>query len=394
MAFTVEDLALTALVRILPRSRYRLAAQNDARFQSFASNTTRIAYRQQGGTPSFLLFSGPGQNPHSAALAAASWAEANWRPNAIQRKVRPGVVVVHVAPGNQLTPSGLVAGAAVPATVWTVDSVSGKVESSGRPPGSPSPGAIRASAANLMRGAPAPSLGELDMAEKGVMQMRTIGMPPTLGYGLRILLLIFALRYGLGGLAGLLALTSVLNSGAGGWNLFTLNVVLSVVLLAGIVFGAAMMFNFRNIAYSTPGFSSPAPAVRNLAWGAYIAAMLGLAVVYDGVLPQLEARSLANSGQGDYMHVKVTLSDDGGEAYVSRGGDVTVDLSGWPSSQWSNVQFKSSNPSVLSVESVQSGKPVAKFTAGAIGVARVQATSADGSYSFQVQIDVGSPSSP
>ncbi len=42
LPFTVEDLALTALVRILPRSRYRLAAQNDARFQSFAGNTTRI----------------------------------------------------------------------------------------------------------------------------------------------------------------------------------------------------------------------------------------------------------------------------------------------------------------------------------------------------------------
>jgi hypothetical protein len=46
LAFTVEDLARTALVRILPRSRYRLAAQGDARFASFASNTTRIAYRQ------------------------------------------------------------------------------------------------------------------------------------------------------------------------------------------------------------------------------------------------------------------------------------------------------------------------------------------------------------
>jgi hypothetical protein len=301
---------------------------------------------------------------------------------------------VHVAPGNQLTPSGPVAGAAVPATVWTVDSVSGKIETAGKPPGAPSAGDIRASANNLMRGMPAPSLGELDMAEKGVMQMRTIGMPPMLGYGLRILLLIFALRYGLGGLAGLVALTAVLGHGAGGWTLFTLNLVLSVLLLAGIVFGAAMMFNFRNLAYSTPGFSSSTPSVRNFAWGAYIAAMIGLAIVYDGVLPQLEARSYANSGQGDYMHVKVSLSDDGGEAFVVRGGDVTVDLSGWPSSQWGNVQFKSSNPSVLALESVQSGKPIAKFTAAAQGVARVQATSADGSYSFQVQVDVGSLNSP
>ena len=32
MPFDVEDLARASLVRILPRSRYRLAAQTDARF--------------------------------------------------------------------------------------------------------------------------------------------------------------------------------------------------------------------------------------------------------------------------------------------------------------------------------------------------------------------------
>src|SRR5260370_36662270 len=127
LSFSAEDFARTSLVRILPRSRYRLAAQTDARFQSFANSTTRIAYRQQGATPAFLLFSGPGQNPHAAATAAASWAEANWRPNAIQRRARPGVVVVHVAPGNQLTPAGPVAGATVQSAVWTVDSAVGKV---------------------------------------------------------------------------------------------------------------------------------------------------------------------------------------------------------------------------------------------------------------------------
>jgi hypothetical protein len=389
LPIAVEDLAVTALVRILPRSRYRLAARNDARFQSFASNASRVAYRQQGATPSFLLFSGPGQNPQSAALAAAAWAEANWRPNAIQRRVRPGVVVVHVAPGNQLTPSGPVPGAAVPAAVWTVDSVSGRVETVGRPPGSPPAGDIRAAATNLMRGAPAPSLGELDMAERGVMQLRTVGMPPALNYGLRILLFLFALRYGLGGVFSLLALPSLVDKGA--WNLTTLHIGLSVLLLAAIVFGGAVLFNFRNMAFSTPGFSSAVPAVRNMTWGAYVVAVIGLAVVYDGVLPQLERQSLASTTSGDYSHVQAGLSDDGGEIYVYAGGALTVDLSGWPASQWSNVQFKSSNPSVLSLDAAQSGKPVATFTAHAPGVARVLATSADGSYSFEVQVDVGPP---
>src|SRR5690349_22415055 len=128
LPFSVEDLALTALVRILPRSRYRLAAQTDSRFQAFAGNTTRIAYRQQGATPAFLLFSGPGQDARAAAAAAAVYAEATWRPNAIQRRVRPGVVVVHVAPAAQLAEAGPVVGTAVPSAIWTVDSDSGHVE--------------------------------------------------------------------------------------------------------------------------------------------------------------------------------------------------------------------------------------------------------------------------
>ena len=39
-----------------------------------------------------------GERSRLAATAAAAWAEANWRPNAIQRRVRPGVVVVQIAP--------------------------------------------------------------------------------------------------------------------------------------------------------------------------------------------------------------------------------------------------------------------------------------------------------
>ncbi len=389
MPFTAEELAVTALVHILPRSRYRLAAQTDGRFQTFASNTTRIAYRQQGGTPAFLLFSGPGQNPNAAALAAAAWAHANWRPNAIQRKVKPGVVVVHVAPGNQLTPAGPVAGTAVPATVWTVDSATGKMAAAGKPPGSPSAAEIKSAALSLMRGVPAPPLGELDLAERGVMQMRTVRMAPALSYGIGVLLFIFALRYGLGGVFGLMALPSVLNGGPGLLSYETFAVVLSVVLLCGILFGAAVLFNFRNLAYSTPGFSSPTPGVRNVAWGAYIAVMISTAVIYDGLLPQLERQTQANIVKSDYLHVKASLSDDGGEIYVVSGGDVSLDLTGWPSSEWNGVDFKSSNPSVLTLDSAQTSRPLAKFSAHQAGIARVNATSADGKYSFQLQVDVG-----
>ncbi len=94
MRFDAEDLARPALVRILPRSRHRQAAPTDARFAAVAANAVRVAFRQQGARPSFLIFTGPGQDPRAAALAAAEWDAANWRPNAVQRRVPPGVVTV------------------------------------------------------------------------------------------------------------------------------------------------------------------------------------------------------------------------------------------------------------------------------------------------------------
>lgn len=395
MPFTVEDLARTALVRILPRSRYRLAAQSDARFQSFAANTTRIAYRQQGATPSFLLFSGPGQNPHAAAMAAASWAEQNWRPNAIQRRVRPGVVVVHVAPGNQLTPAGPVAGAVVPAAVWTVDSAVGKVQATSKPPGSPPAAELRHAAGALMRGEPAPTLGELDLAEKGVMDLRTVSMPRALSGLMGLFLFYFAIRYGIGGLFSLMILPSLLSDGgypAGGGRLLAVLLLgVNALLLAGILLGAGILFNFRNMAFRLPGFSSGSTATRNVAWGGYIAAMIGLAILNDGVLPAAMHKNTVNAGQTQYTHVSATVTDDGGQTYVVVDGDLTVDLSGWPPTEWSGVQFTTSNPSVLSLDSppAAGGPPIAKFTAHQAGVSRVNATSADGRYSFQLRVDVG-----
>ena len=391
MPFTVEDLALTSLVRILPRSRYRLAGQTDARFQSFAGNTTRIAYRQQGPTPAFLLYSGPGQDPHAAALAAASWAEANWRPNAIQRKVRQGVVVVHVAPGSGLTAAGPVAGAAVPAAVWTVDSETGRVVVAGSPPGSPSGGDVKRAALALLGGMPAPSLGELDRAERNVMQVRTIGSPRILTGAISICVLLIVLQFAFGGVMSLGRMPSLIASGnataiAGG--------VVSVLLLAGLVFGIAVLFNFFNLAFRTPGFSSPVQRTRNLAWGGFAAVMIGLLFVQEGVLPATYQASPAARG-GESLHVTATTLDDGGETLVGTGGELTVDLTGWPTNEWAGVSFKSSNPSVLELEAdptaSPASRPVARFKALSDGVARVDATSHDGRYTFELRVDVGTP---
>ena len=391
MSFTVEDLARTALVRILPRSRYRLAGQNDSRFTSLAANTSRIAYRQQGGTPAFLLFSGAGQDPRAAAAAAAAWAEASWRPNAIQRTVRPGVVVVQVAPAAELSAAGLIPGTAVPSAVWTVDSDSGSVTVAGNPPGSPSGSVIKQAASELARGVPAPSLGELDLAERAVMQVRTVGMPRMLGGVAGLLLILFALRYGLGGVFGLFALPGALQSG----NLVIVaGLLANLLLVVGILAGLAVLFNLGNFANRAPGVSSPVQRTRNLTWAGYAAAMIALAIIVDGVVPAVERSTIAGSNNlGQYQLVTATANDDGSETYVATGGHLIVDLSGWPRSEWSGVQFKSSNPSVLSRDllatgTVTGGKPIARFTANEPGAARVDATSVDGRYTFQLRVNV------
>lgn len=395
MAFSVEDLARTALVRILPRSRYRLAALTDSRFQSFASNVTRIAYRQQGASPAFLLFSGSGQDPRAAAAAAAAWAEANWRPNAIQRSVRPGVVVIEVAPGAELTTAGPVSGTAVPAAVWTVDSETGRVEVNGVPPGSPSGAEVRRAAGALARGLAPPSLGELDLAERALMQVRTMAMPRALGGVVGILLLLFALRYGFGALINVLAVPSILGSRnlgsvPGGELVVYAGLVANVLILVGILLGLGVLFNIRNLAFRVPGFSSPAPQTRNLTWAGYAAVMIALALVIDVALPAAERSGVQSAAPGQYTHVTATTNDDGSETFVAVGGDLTVDLSSWPSSEWSGVQFKTSNPSVLTLDAPPSSgaAPMARFTAHQAGTARVDAVSADGRYSFQLRVNV------
>jgi len=390
LPFTVEDFARTSLVRILPRSRYRLAGQTDSRFQSFAGNTTRIAYRQQGATPAFLLFSGPGQNPQAAAVAAASWAEGNWRPNAIQHRVRPGVVVVHVAPGNQLTPSGPVPEAAVPSAVWTVDSATGRVETAGKsPPGSPAASDLKKAAESLMRGSAVPSLGELDLAERSVMQVRTIGVPRIFTGAVSICLVLVLLRFGLGGVFSLFALPTLLAAG----DIAAIGAAMvNVLILAGILLGLAILLNLRNLAFRTPGFSSTVSRTRNLTWGGYAAVMAALLIAQQGVFPSVLGTRNVGAGQTDRdLRVTATIDDDGSETYVAAGGKLTVDLSGWPSTEWTGVQFKTSNPSVLSLDSspASSGRPVATFGAHQTGVSRVDATSADGRYTFQLRVDVG-----
>jgi hypothetical protein len=129
-----------------------------------------------------------------------------------------------------------------------------------------------------------------------------------------------------------------------------------------------------------------------MTWVGYGAVMVLLAVVLDVVLPGVAQSAAKNSGQDQFLHVSLTAADDGSESCVTVGGDVTVDLSSWPSSEWAGVavSFKTSNPTILSIDraSPAGSPPVAVFTARQVGVSRVDAASADGRYTFQVRVNV------
>jgi hypothetical protein len=293
-----------------------------------------------------------------------------------------------------------VASTAVPAAIWTVDSESGRADTSGQPPGSPSGAEVRRAGAALAQGSSAPSLGELDQAEREVMQLRTRAMPQGVSGIVGIVLILFALRYGFGVMTSIFSLSTLLRAPQALGNRPGLQLVLygelfaNVLILIGILIGLAVIFNIGNLAMRLPGFSSPASRTRTITWVAYAGVMAALLVVLNIGLPAAAGSGIGNGGQDQYAHVTVTPADDGSETYVSTGGDLTVDLSTWPSSEWAGVTFKTSNPSILSLDSTPSAgaRPVAVFTARQ-GAARVDATSSDGRYTFQVRVNVVTSSS-
>jgi hypothetical protein len=303
------------------------------------------------------------------------------------------VVVVQVAPAGELVAPGLVTSTAVPAAIWTVDSESGRVDSVGQPPGSPSGAEVRRAASALARGLPAPSLGQLDYAERAIMQTRTVAMPRGVGGIAGILLVIFAFRYGLGALGSLFTLASVLRSQQNGGGVGQLvlygDLLVNLLILVGLVVGLGVAFNIANLAVRLPGFSSPVQRTRTMTWVGYVAVMVVLALALDVAIPAAARSGLKNAGD-QYIHVAVTAADDGSDAFVATGGDVTVDLSSWPSSEWAGVQFKTSNPSILTLDETAAAgaAPVAVYTARQEGTARIDAASADGRYTFQVRVNV------
>jgi hypothetical protein len=281
MPIDADDLARTALADLIPRCRYRTAGRTDERFASFAPGCVRVAFQHLGANPSLLLFCGPGQDPVAAARLAATWAGASWRPSAVQRRVLPGVLAVHVAPGGALARPGPVEGAAVPAVVWTVDADSGRIEAPPGLRGGPPAGPIRRAAARLAAGQPAVPVGVLDHAERSVMQVRRgmsiTGVPSVVG----LVLMLLALRLGF---------TVFGDVVAGAW----LALPRDGVLLAGVIGAAALAFDYGGLRGRVPGFSSTRRWVPMLSWVGYVAAVLVTAFLV-GLIPQALVAVLAGN---------------------------------------------------------------------------------------------------
>jgi hypothetical protein len=297
------------------------------------------------------------------------------------------VLAIQVGSGVS-APPGPVTGTAVPAAVWTVDPATGRVETSGRPPGAPSAGEVKRAASALARGLPAASVGELDYAEREIMHPRTAGMPAVLTGGLAILLVLFAARYGFGALYQVLLYTGLLSAGVN--PLLALGgLVANLLLVAGIVLSVALLLNFRGAALRAPGFSSPRSGTRTAAWVGLAAAMAVLVAGTNYALPRWLAGQ-QRQAQAQTLHISVTAADDGTQVQVSSGGYVRVDLRAWPGDEWPGVRFSVSNPSVLGASSLPAAgdAPVATFDALSAGASRIDADSRDGRYSFELRVMV------
>ncbi|MGB2939183.1 MAG: hypothetical protein WBD38_02630 [Candidatus Dormiibacterota bacterium] len=198
--YTADDLARAALLRIVP-SGYRLIDASDERFTGIRDRFVRLALKHLGPRPSLIGFTEPGVDPQEAARAAAVWAAENLTPNAIQRRVAPGVLVIAVDGSAR---AGPVDGAAVSSAVWTI-APGGVVEARGRPPGSPSAGLVRDVVKRLERGEAAPGIGQVDYVERNLMygrgrRARAAGLS-----GTAVLLIVVGLFFGLRFLPALFA---------------------------------------------------------------------------------------------------------------------------------------------------------------------------------------------
>ena len=198
--YATDDLARAALLRIVP-SGYRLIDENDERFTGIREKFVRLALKHLGGKPSLVGFVDAGVDAQEAARAAAGWAAQNLTPNAIQRHVDPGVLVIAA---DAAATAGPVPGAAVSSAVWTV-APDGRVETHGRPPGSPSPGLVKDVVRRLQRGEPAPGIGQVDYVERNLMygrgrRARAAGLS-----GTAILLIVLGIFFGLRLVPGLFA---------------------------------------------------------------------------------------------------------------------------------------------------------------------------------------------
>jgi hypothetical protein len=308
-ALDLDDLARAVLIQVVPGG-YRLIDESDSRFVGVRERFSRLALKHVGPKPSLVGFAAPGVDPRDAARAAAAWAAENLRPNAIQKHVTPGVLVIALGGPELAAAAGPLAGAAVRATVWTA-TPDGRAETRGGAPGCPPASVLRGALRRLLAGEPAPTIGQIDVAERALMYGRG-RRPYFLDSPLLALIGFFCGLWALSGVGGLLR---ELQAGVSGHALLD---GLRVLMLVGVVLYA---FDVGGARTSLPLLSSPDRRVVIATVSTYVVALV--VVTWLGAAVVLNPGSAPGCGDGCAV---VTAAQSGTTLAIPVGGAVEVVL--------------------------------------------------------------------
>ncbi|HEV3231747.1 MAG TPA: hypothetical protein VG245_05780 [Candidatus Dormibacteraeota bacterium] len=311
-SFDPDDLARAVLLRVVPRG-YRLIDATDTRFPGLRDRCFRLALRHLGPRPCLVAFCDPRQDPGEAARWLAAWAAQNLRPNAIQKRVSPGVLVIAVG-APDLGVAGPVAGVGVPAVVWAV-SPEGRAETRGDVPGGPPAGDLRQALRRLLAGEPAPTIGQVDVAERTLMSGRP-GRPYFLDSPLLALL---GFACGLTAFYGISGLVRDVQFGALERGAFDLA---RTLLLVGVVMYG---FDIAGVRSRVPLLSSSDRRVAAGAAGAYLL-LLGAVIGLGAGVPAAQPATSVNHDCPPPHCQTLTAADNGRTLSLPAGDDLEVAL--------------------------------------------------------------------
>jgi hypothetical protein len=394
LALTPDDYARAILLEVVPRG-YRLVDPSDERLAVVHAHCLRVAMRHVGPTPTLFGICGPGGNAREAARLGAEFAARTFVPTAIQRRVRPGVVMVALGTGAELPAAGPVDGTPVPAVVWTLDTAGGRLSARGRVPGAPPAGSIKRAIDRLLRGAAPPTIGAIDVAERNLMYGRGGRRYTTGGTVLSLI-----------GLLAAFALLRNLSLVAAGLQAPGPRLLLDFISSAGLLGLVLLAFDAGGIRARLPGFSSPNSTTVTVSFGLYIFTLLAVPGIVGAyvIKPPGDGGNPAAGGGGFVTAAQCIAPDclyiddagNGRQYHLRAGGLVVIYIGATPSDLSSDpvlCDFHDSAPPPVVLEKQacaggnNPGDPIQdRFRATRAGVAHLSLRS--GQYRYQVDIVV------